>query len=457
MQVTREDLNPATVKLSIVCDAAEVKEGFEKAFKQLAKKVRLPGFRPGHAPRAMVEGLLSRDEWAETAVENIVRNTFHKAVEQQELRTDPTTSPSIQVKKVDQSANELEYDAKVPLPPHVELGDYKGLPAEQPPKDVTDEEVQFQIDEFRKRRSTREAVTDRGVDEGDVVVVNIKVDGEEEGKNFMIIAGQAFFPELDEAVKGMRVEEIKSLDLTFPENFQEKDWAGQTKHATVTINSLSAVKLPDVDDAFAQSLQTENVEELRTRVHESLLRAKEQMAREVVSAKLLDALMERSTVHVSDNMWETLADRRLQEVAQEQAQQGKSLEQYAQENGMTLDQYVNAWLDRARLEVQRALLIQQVFVKENMQLSNEDLNLELFAMANEFGVGPEEMFNTLKQNNALDELQFRSISRKVGDFLLANAELSDAAPVEAAPAEAAPVEAETAEEAPAEESAPAEA
>jgi len=430
MQVTREELNPCTLKLSIVCDATQVKDGFDKAFKQIAKKIKLPGFRPGHAPRAMVENLVSKEELYELAAEEIVRKSFRQALEQEQIQADATVRPTVELSKLDQDANEAEFSAKVPLPPKVTLGDYKGLALEKPPVDVTDEEVERQIDEFRKRRQSRETVTDRGVEQGDVAVLSIKPEGAEgEARNFMVIAGQSF-PQLDEAILGLRAEEMKNVELTFPEDFQEKDWATTTQKVQVTLNSLSAVKLPDVDDAFAQSLQTENVEDLRVRVRESLKYAKEQMLRDMVNDQLLERLHERSEVAVSDNMWEALASRRLQETADEQRQQGKTLEQYAAENGMTIEQLVEAWQTSAKKHIERALLIREVFTAEKMQLTNEELNRELFTMAGEYNVEPKQMLDVLQQNQALDELQFRAISRKVGDFLESNAQVTEVTPSE---------------------------
>ncbi|AIE86564.1 trigger factor [Fimbriimonas ginsengisoli] len=439
MEVTREELNPCTIKLTVVCDAEQVKVGFDKALKQIAKKIKLPGFRPGHAPKSMIEGLISRDELYETATDIIVRDSFKKALDQEEVHPDTTVRPTVELIKLDRDKPEAEYSAKVPLPPQVELGDYKGLPLEKTRIDVTDEELDQQIEDFRKRKQTRETVTDRGVETGDAAVVNIKAEGEEgEGRNFMTIAGQ-MFPALNEAMEGMKVEEMKNLELSFPENFQEKDWAGKTLKVQLTLNSLSGVKLPDVDDAFAQSLQTENVQDLRNRIREALASAKQQMVRDMSTEQLLEKLHERSTVHVSDNMWEALAAQRMQETAQEQQKAGKSMEQYAAENGMTVEALYDAWKSKAKMHIERALLIREVFTKEGMQLSNEELNRELYAMAGEYGVEAEQMFNMLRENNALDELQFRTISRKVSDFLEANAEITEVDPAAQAEPEAEPV------------------
>ena len=429
MQVTREDLNPCTVKLTVTLDPEEVQQGYDTAFRQLTKKVKLPGFRPGKAPRAMLEGVLPPQDWNEAAAEEIVRKAYAKAVEQEGLQVDRTTSPQVSLDALDQKEKKAEFTAKVPLPPKVELGEYKGLPVTQPPTDVSDEEIDYQIAELQKRRQSRERVADRGAADGDVAVLNLEPE-DGEGKSFMTVVGQSF-PALDDAIRGMGVEEMKNVELTFPESFTLKGLAGQTKPVKVTLNTLSAVSTPALDDAFAQSLEVENLDALKNRLRENIGRAKQQMVRQVLFEGLLEALLERSSVAVSDNMWEALADRRLRETAEEQNRQGKSLDAYAQDNGMTVEALVEAWKDRAKLEVERALLIQTVYTKEEMQIGNEELNRELVAMAQEYGVEPMEMVQTLQQNNALDELQFRALSRKVSDFLLAHADVTIGTPKEA--------------------------
>jgi len=428
MQVTKEELNPCTLKLSIVCDPEQVNDGFKRAFKQIAKNIKLPGFRPGHAPQAMLENLVQRDELYEAAAENIVRITFRKALEQEAIEPDASVRPVVELAKIDRDTSTLEYSAKVPLPPQVTVGDYKGLALQRPVIDVSEEEIDRQLDEFRRKRGTREAVTDRGVETGDAVVINLKVDGEEgEGRNFMTIAGQ-MFPALDEAILGMKVEEMKHLDLEFPAEFQEADWAGKTLAAQVSVNSLSAVKLPELDETFAQSLQSESVEDLRSRIKNAIIGAKHQMVKELVTDQLLERLHEKSTVYVSDNMWEALASQRMQETYDEQRKEGKTLEQYAAENGMTVEQLDEAWRSKAKTHIERALLIREVFTQEQMQLTNEELNAELYAMAREYDVEAEQMFNMLRENNAMDELHFRAISHKVTALLEENADVTEIHP-----------------------------
>ncbi len=423
MQVTREELNPCTVQLDIACAPEQVRHGFDKAFKQLSKHIRVPGFRPGHAPKNLLEPLVPKQDLFEQAADNIIRTAFKAALEQEKLEA--YSQPSVDLKVLNEEELKCEFTAKVPLQPVVELTEYKGLEAEQPPVEVRDEEVDAQIQDLRQKRGKRETVTGRGVEEGDVAVVNVKVDGEEgDGRNFMTIAGQTF-PQMDQALMGMQAEELKSLNLTFPENFQEKDWAGKTLKCQVTLRSVSAVHLPELDDAFAQTLSTESVDQLRNRMRELIGQAKMNMAHEYVVEQLLEQLLNKSTIHVPDTMWESVASRRLQELASEQQQKGKSMEDYAKEQGMSLDELVEAWKGESKLHVQRAVMVREIFSRENMNLSNQELNRELQTMAREFEMSPGDLLNTLKKNQAIDELHFRGIFRKVTEFLKENARLKE--------------------------------
>lgn len=425
MQVTREDINACTVKLEVKCDEQQVKQGFDKAFRQASKHIKVPGFRPGHAPRAMLESLISPEALYETAAETIVNAAFKQAMQEQDL--EPYGQPSVDLTKLNHEENVCEFTIKVPLKPIVELGEYKGIQVEKPIVEVTEEEVEGQIENMRKGKSTREAITDRGVEEGDVAVVNIKIEGEEgDGRNFMVIAGQTF-PQLDQALAGMKAEEMKSLDLTFPEGFQEKDWAGKPFHCTVTIRSVSALKLPELDAAFAQSFNIESVDELRQRIREGLLRYKNERVEEYVNEQILEELLKRSEVQVPDTMWEGVAGQRLKDIQEEQGKKGRTLEQYAQENGMTVEQLVEAYKQEAATHVKRAVLVQEIASKEEMKLTNADLNDELVLMSREYEVQPEQMLQMLKKQNAVSELQHRAIFRKVTQFLHEHAQTQEVA------------------------------
>ncbi|MBW7928427.1 MAG: trigger factor [Fimbriimonadaceae bacterium] len=423
MQITREDLNPATVQLHIVVPEAMVLEGYAKAYKDAAKDLKIPGFRPGTAPRSVVEKAVSPEFIQDRATDIVMNRAYREALKRENLT--PYSQPGVSDVTIAQDPPKGEFTIKVPLAPVVKLTEYTGIKAIQPTSAVSDADVQNQIEVLRKREAKREQITDRKVIEGDVAVVNIKIEGQEgDGRNFMSVVGKTF-PSLDEALIGMAAEEVKVVELTFPETFDEKDWANQTHRCRLTLRSVSAMKLPDLDDDFAQSLGFGNEEELTGRVRALLEEARVSMVHEYVSEQIMGEIVKASEIHVPLTMVEAVAGQQLRDLAQAQAEKKSSLAEYAQEKGMTLEELQKAIMDESRVQVERAVVAQEIFKKEGMKLNNEDFNRELFDMAREYRVTPDEMVALLKKNNALDELRNRALYRKVTDFLIKEADLQE--------------------------------
>jgi trigger factor len=427
MRVEREDLNPCTVLLKVSCSPEQVQSGVRKAIKALSKRIKVPGFRPGTAPVSVMEQMLSPQDIDSFAQEETINASYKSALQSEGLT--PVEQGQIMDVQFDRGAEKCEYSVKVPLAPKVELGEYRGLKAEKFKVDVTEDEVMRQIDELRARTGKKKAV-DRGVREGDNALVNIKVEGAEgDGKNFMVVAGQTF-PDLDAALLGMKTDDIKSVGLTFPDAFAEADMAGKTLKCTLTVRSVSAVELPEVDDEFAKSMQLESLEEMKGRIRENILLAKQQMAQEMVNERLLEALLSSSTVHVADTQWEGVAERRLAEIRDELAQQGATLAQYAEQNGMSEEQFVNAQREEAKTQVQRAVLLREVFNKEGLKVTERDSNEQFLRIAYENRVREDELKKFAKEYGPQirDEIVYRTIYAKVMGLLNEAAEVTEVEP-----------------------------
>ncbi|MBN8689625.1 MAG: trigger factor [Armatimonadetes bacterium] len=427
MQIQREELNPCTIKLSVACTKEQVSGGFDKAYKKFAKQIRVPGFRPGHAPKNVVSKFVDPNDLMNAAAEEIVRKAMNEALKEESIK--PHDSPAVELTVLSEEESKCEFTAKIPLEPKVELGSYKGVVVKRPKIEVTDEEVTTQLDELRKRAGKREAVTDRGIHEGDIAVVNIKVEGEDgDGRNFMSIAGQTF-KQLDEAITGMQVEEIKKVELSFPKTFQEKEWAGKKKKAQITIRSVSSVAMPELDDEFAKKagkeLKAKDLAELKDKLKENILEAKKAMSQEFTNEAILEELMKSSTVHVPDTMWEAVANQRLREEAQKAAQEGKKLEDVAKESGMEFEEFVSNWQNEAKVQVQRAVIANTIFKTEGMKLTNQDMNDSLVEMAQEYGVHPAQIIDFMRKNKNFTELEVRTVYKKVMTFLNENAKIEE--------------------------------
>ncbi len=429
MQITREDLNPCTIQLQVTCSPEQVKEGFSKALKYYAKRLKIPGFRPGQAPRAMIENMIDPRELTEHAADEIAHLTVKLALDQENIK--PHETPYVTIKEMNKENSICELIIKVPLAPIIELSQYKGLSVDQPKIEVSDQEVEELLDNLRKQKGKRAPVMSRGALEGDVAVVNVKTEDEKvEGRNFMTVIGKTFSA-LDEALIGMQIDDIKNLELSFPENFHEKDWAGKTHQCHLTIRSLNAVELPELNDEFARSLQeekwqdlkSESIDDLRSKLRQKMLEARERMSKDLLAERLLRDLAQSSTVHVADNTWENVASRRIRDIQHEAQKQEKSFEEFAKGKGMTSEAFIEAIKEEAKEQVIHALIASEIFKIEELKLTQDDLNQALQRMSIEYEIEPRQLYEMLKKEEQTGEIQFRAIFNKVMAFLIENANI----------------------------------
>lgn len=415
MQVTREDLNPCTVQLTVECTPEQVHAAFDKAIRKFGKEMRLPGFRPGKAPASVVEKMLDENELRGEAAELAVNQALRDAIKQEDLQVQGT--PHVTLEEFERDPGQLKFVAKVPLPSKVSLTDLTELKVEHPSMAVTDEEVEQQIEVLRRRAGKREKVTDRALQPGDMAVVNIEPEGGE-SKVFMVVAGQTF-AELDAVLEGMNPEDIKAATLTFPEGFQEADWSGKTLACQVTLRSISSTQIPDLDDEFAKSLSAESVENLRERVKEMVQQNKTAAIQDMIHEQLLDQIAERSEIHFADTMWESVVERRLNEMRQDLQRQGSTLEKHAEEQGMSPEEFNAALQKEAKQHVQRAVVVEHIFREQKMQVTNQEAQYIFLEIARENGIKPEGLQQFQQEYGAAirEEIMFRAMYRHVMDYL----------------------------------------
>lgn len=364
----------------------------------------------------MIERMISEADLKNAAAEEIVKVAFKSALDEHKIV--PHETPGVEMSEFDREKGLCTFVATVPLAPIVELGEYKGVKATMAISDVTDEEVDERIEALRQRKSKREAITGRGAQDGDVAVINLRRKDEEgEGKTFMVVVGKTFAG-LDDSLRGMGPEEMKHVKMEFPKNFQEKDWAGKENDATITVRSLSSIILPDMDEEFvSKELKADSLDDFKARLKERLLIAKRGNAQEELNEQIQDAVVANSTIHVPDTMWQNVAAQRLRDLATEIQQEGSTVEAYAKERGMEIEELVKSYQTEAKTQVHRAVAITEIFKREAMKLNNQDLSKELVQMAAEFNISPDELLNELRKTNNMRELEYRAIFKKVLEFL----------------------------------------
>ncbi len=414
MKIESTEINPCTVELKVACSSDQVQTAYDKAYRKASKRVRVPGFRPGAAPKHLAKKYLNLEEVQRLAAEDMIRSAYTAALKEKDLKA--SGQPRIEVTKLDEEASEFEFTAKVPLEPVVELGEYKGLSITAPNETVTEEELEEQLENIRKRRATRKVIEHRGAQNGDFAVVGIRADGEDKDRRFMTVVGQTF-PQLDQTLMGMESEDTKVADLTFPENFQEKDWAGKLMKVDVTLRSLSAAEVPDLDEDFAKELNAESVEQLKESVRAQLTEAKKRMVNDYLNEQLLEELMKVSKIEVADTLWEGVAERRIHEIADDAQKENKTLEDVAAANNMSLEELSQKIGERAQAEVKHAVAIRKIFDDEKMKLDQADIRDQIVQIARENNMTPDDALRALRKSGGLAEVEFRAIYNRVLKFL----------------------------------------
>ncbi|GMV37396.1 MAG: trigger factor [Fimbriimonadales bacterium] len=415
----QEQLNPCTVKMTVEVEADRVQEAVQQARRQIAKQLRVPGFRPGKAPAYFVDQMVPKDDLYRRAAEQLVPQAYREAVEEAGL--EPYGAPSLQLDVFEEGVA-CRFTAKVGLAPKVQLGEYKGLSAQRPDPTPTDEEVERELAEMRRRRA-KQIPLDRPAESGDLAVLDITSLENEETKRFMVIVGQTF-GQLDQLLVGMRPGEEKSASLTFPNDFEEgANWAGKLMDCTVRMESLSKVEMPAADDEFAKAMKRESIEALRAEIRGTIGAIKEAMADEQVTEQLFTRLLENSTVEIPDSMWESVYQERIAEIEQEQARNNSSFEALAAAEGISVEELRARVAADAQMQVKRALLIRDIAEAEQIELTQEDLDYQIRRLADRARVSFEVARREIQKQDGMDEVRFRALFRKVADLLKEHAHI----------------------------------
>jgi trigger factor len=434
MQVTAEQTDPCTVVLSIEVDEQQVSRAFDSAYRDFGRHANVPGFRPGKAPRALVERFVDTERVRRHALEKIVRDTYPKAIEEESLT--PFRDPEIDASDLEDKKS-YTYKASVPLEPQITLGEYTGLTIEKPLFNVTDEMVIQRIDALREERGKLDRVTDRGVQAGDMLIVEnqIKVEGLEEDetpvRRQLVQMGQNV-PGYDEEILGMMPDEERTFELTYPADHEEAEKAGKKATFTVTLKSISAKRLPDLDDDFAMQVAgAETVDEFKELVKTRLEADAIRLSSEIAEQRILEAILENSEVHFPEVLVRDEVRDKLNQLSHQLQTNKMGYEQYLARMGMTVEQHQSQIYTESHEQIRVLLALREISIQEGLQASNEDVDAEFDRMVGEGALTEEQ--DTEYRADARRRLQVANalIQTRLHDFLFANNTLNEVEQAEA--------------------------
>lgn len=401
MKSTVEQLSPTRVRINVEVPFAELEPDFQRAYKELAKQVRLPGFRPGKAPAKLLEARFGREAMLDQVVTEALPARYGQAVAESEVH--PLGQPEIEVTKKEYG-QELAFTAEVDVRPELNLPDPGALKISVDPIEVTDEDVDAELQSLRARFGTLTGV-ERPVAEGDFVSIDLSatIDGQEvpgataQGLSHEVGSGR-LIEGLDEALIGMSVDESRE----FTTKLVSGEHAGQDAQVTVTVKSVKERELPEPDDEFAQlASEFDTIDELRANLREQVGRVKRAQQAERIRDTAIDTLLEQVDIPLPEAIVKAQVDSALHGALHSLNHDESKLEEVLAQQGKSREEFENETRTAAETDVKKQLLLDALADKLQVQVGQEDLTERLVATSRQYGIEPQQLLAYLQENNQL--------------------------------------------------------
>lgn len=425
MSLQVEKLEKNMAKLTIEVGAEELEKAIEKAYQKQKKQISIPGFRKGKVPRQMVEKMYGKEVFYEDAANELIPDAYDKALS--ECEEDIVSSPKIEVTQIE-AGKPFVFTATVALKPEVKLGKYKGLKIDKIDTEVTEEEVDAEINRERENNARNITVEDRPVEDGDMTTLDFEgfVDGVPfeggKGENYPLTIGSgAFIPGFEEQLVGAEIGKEVEVNVTFPEDYQAEDLKGKAAVFKCTVKEIKEKELPELDDEFASEVsEFETLAEYREDVKKNLTEKKEKDAKNAREDAAIKAAVEVAEMEIPDAMLETQQRQMVDEFAQRITMQGLSMEQYFQFTGTNYQKMVEQVKPQALERIKSRLVLEAVAAAEKIEATEEDYEKELETMAEVYQMEVskvKELMGEREKKNIMQDLAVR----KAAEFVAENA------------------------------------
>ncbi|MBD5476497.1 MAG: trigger factor [Lachnospiraceae bacterium] len=425
MSLQVEKLEKNMAKLTIEVGADELEKAIEKAYQKQKKQISIPGFRKGKVPRQMVEKMYGKEVFYEDAANELIPDAYDKALS--ECEEDIVSSPKIEVTQIE-AGKPFVFTATVALKPEVKLGKYKGLKIDKIDTEVTEEEVDAEINRERENNARNITVEDRPVKDGDMTTLDFEgfVDGVPfeggKGENYPLTIGSgAFIPGFEEQLVGAEIGKEVEVNVTFPEDYQAEELKGKAAVFKCTVKEIKEKELPELDDEFASEVsEFETLAEYREDVKKNLTEKKEKDAKNAREDAAIKAAVEVAEMEIPDAMLETQQRQMVDEFAQRITMQGLSMEQYFQFTGTNYQKMVEQVKPQALERIKSRLVLEAIAAAEKIEATEEDYEKELETMAEVYQMEVskvKELMGEREKKNIMQDLAVR----KAAEFVAENA------------------------------------
>ena len=389
-----EKLEKSMVALTVEVSAADFEAAVDKAYKKQRGSIRVPGFRPGKAPRKMIESMYGAGVFYEEAVNIALPDAYGAAVKEQELKV--VGYPEVELLSVGKEG--FSFKASVAVYPEVKLGQYKGLEAPKAEVKVTAADVNARLKEMAERNSRMVSVEDRAVKKGDIANIDfegfldgVPFDGGKSDSHDLEIGSGSFVPGFEDQVIGMEIGQEKDIDITFPEDYHA-DLAGKSVVFHVKLNAVKIKDVPALDDEFAKDVsEFDTLAELKKDVKAKLITEREEAGRRAFEDILMQKVADGIQADIPDAMIEEQARRFVENLRMQIQSQGIPFDQYMKMTNMDEEKLLEEAHTPAVNQVRMDLAIAAIAKAENIEVSDEDVEAEFARMADQYGMDVEKI------------------------------------------------------------------
>jgi len=422
MSLQVEKLEKNMVKLTIEATTEEFEVALEQAYIKNKGKMNVQGFRKGKAPRAIIEKMYGANIFFEDAANIVIPEAFEKAAEESGL--DIVSRPEIDVVQIEKGKPFI-FTAEVAIKPEVTLGAYKGIEIEKAATEVTEAEINVELDKVRDQNSRTITVEDRPVADKDMTVINF--DGYVDGVAFeggkaddyaLTIGSHSFIDTFEEQLIGKNIGEEVEVNVTFPSEYHVAELAGKPAMFKVSVKEIKVKELPELDDDFAQDVsEFDNLADYKADIKSTILENKEKEAKRVNEDKVVDKIIENATMDIPEAMIETQLKQMADEFAQRMKSQGLSIEQYFQYTGMNSKQLLEQMKPQAVKRIQSRLVLEAIVKVENIIIADEDVEKEYADMATTYQMDIDKIKELIGEKEKEQIIMDMAVQKAV-DFVI---------------------------------------
>lgn len=415
------------VRLEIEVPADEVSRHFETAYRHLAQRTRVPGFRPGKAPRNVIERYVGRDAVLAEAVEHLVGEGYDAAIDQTDLI--PIDQPEVEIDTASlREGDTARFAAVVAVRPTVSVGAYTDYPFKLEVPPVGDDDVEVVLSELRDQQATLRPVDDRGAEKGDLVAVSFRgtIDGEPfDGGTAerlpLVLGEERMIPGWEDQLVGMRIEESREFDLTFPADYRVETLAGRAAHFTVTLVDVRERILPALDDAFAASVTDgQTMDQLGAEIREALGRRAEAEARHQFGDRIIEFATANATVELPEVMIANEVEIMRDELRARLAEQRIGIDKYLELARQTPEELMAELRAPASRRVKTLLVLSAIAEREGIDATDAEVDAEVEAQLARYPDEPR-LREYLASRRGRSYLRMTLRNRKLVDSLIGRA------------------------------------